>query len=109
MTDNLVSCALARGVAIVTLCNPPVNALSNGLRAALLSTLQELAERDHLSAIILTATGRVFIAGADITEMDLPPERPYHPSSSSFPVRLRLRGHARRGSLAASRSVVRCE
>ncbi len=90
MTDTLVSCVVAQGVATVTLRNPPVNALSNGLRAALLSSLRELADRDDLSAVILTATGRSFIAGADITEMDLPPEQPYLPEITQAITRMRV-------------------
>jgi enoyl-CoA hydratase len=56
------------GVATVTIDRPPVNALNTELRTTLLSTLDALHERDDVRAIVLTATGHVFCAGADIKE-----------------------------------------
>ena len=55
------------GVAILTLANPKVNALS----VRLLSELEELAldlQRNPPGAVIVTGGERIFAAGADITE-----------------------------------------
>ena len=79
MSHVPVSCDVQRGIATVTLDNPPVNALSDALRSALLATLRTLADQADVTAIVLTGKGRAFIAGADITEMDRPPARPFLP------------------------------
>jgi len=53
-------------VATVTINYPPANVLTpQGLRE-LESTLDELAKNNHVKAILITGTGRFFIAGADI-------------------------------------------
>jgi enoyl-CoA hydratase len=55
-------------VATVTLNRPPVNALGRAIREELLATFDELHDRDDVRAVILTANGRTFCAGADIKE-----------------------------------------
>ena len=55
-------------VAVVTLDRSPVNALGRGIREQLLSTFDALQDRDDVRAIVLTARGKVFCAGADIKE-----------------------------------------
>jgi len=55
-------------VAVVTLARPPVNALNRDLREALLRVFDRLDERRDVRAIVLTARGRIFCAGADIKE-----------------------------------------
>lgn len=56
------------GVATVTIDRPPVNALNFDLRTELLRTIDALHENDDVRAIVLTARGHVFCAGADIKE-----------------------------------------
>jgi 3-hydroxyacyl-CoA dehydrogenase len=80
MTDpSPVRLSVNQGVAVLTFDNPPVNALSDRMRQALLDALKTLARRDDIAAVVLTGKGSAFIAGADIDEMDLPPERPFLP------------------------------
>jgi enoyl-CoA hydratase len=55
-------------VATVTLARPPVNALGRAIREELLATFDELHDRDDVRAVILTANGPTFCAGADIKE-----------------------------------------
>jgi enoyl-CoA hydratase len=56
-------------VAVVTLDNPPVNALSAGLLAELESEVETLDGDDGVHAIVLRGAGdRAFVAGADIKE-----------------------------------------
>jgi 3-hydroxyacyl-CoA dehydrogenase len=57
-------------VGIVTLDNPPVNALSLALRTGLRDAVQRLIEDDAVEAIVLTGGGKMFSGGADITEFD---------------------------------------
>lgn len=56
------------GVAVVTLDRPPVNALDRALRAAIVGTFDALSERSDVRCVVLTATGRVFCAGADLRD-----------------------------------------
>ena len=65
------------GVAVLTLANPPVNALGAALRAALDGALATAIADDSVRAIVLAAEGRVFVGGADITEFG----KPQHPPS----------------------------
>lgn len=54
--------------AILVIDNPPVNATSREVRAALLQHLEELAGDADCRAVIITGAGRTFVAGADIRE-----------------------------------------
>ncbi|MEM9197396.1 MAG: FAD-dependent oxidoreductase [Pseudomonadota bacterium] len=55
-------------VAIVTVDNPPVNALSQAVRLGLRKAAHELTPEAGVEAVVLLCAGRTFIAGADITE-----------------------------------------
>jgi 3-hydroxyacyl-CoA dehydrogenase len=63
-------------VALITLDNPPVNAISHAVRSALLAAIVEADEDSGIQAIVLHGAGRNFIAGADIREMDQPAKTP---------------------------------
>jgi 3-hydroxyacyl-CoA dehydrogenase len=67
-----VTVTLDDGVAVVTLDNPPVNALSFHLRQPLGTALEELRADARIAAVVLTCAGRTFVAGADITEFGTP-------------------------------------
>ncbi len=67
------------GIAIVTVDNPPVNALSTPVRAGLLAALREIAADPAVKAGVIAAAGRTFIAGADMREMERPLEEPQLP------------------------------
>ncbi|MBS7701220.1 MULTISPECIES: 3-hydroxyacyl-CoA dehydrogenase NAD-binding domain-containing protein [unclassified Chelatococcus] len=69
------SVAVHDGIAVVTLDNPPVNALSFGLRRNLFAALTDLSGAQDVRAIVLTGAG-TFIAGADIAELGKPPQTP---------------------------------
>ncbi|MBV9769254.1 MAG: enoyl-CoA hydratase/isomerase family protein, partial [Bryobacterales bacterium] len=69
--DDLVNLAARDGVAVITINNPPVNALSPGVPEGLVQAL-EMAEKDpSVRAIVIIGGGRTFIAGADIKELEL--------------------------------------
>jgi enoyl-CoA hydratase len=55
-------------VAVVTLARPPVNALGRDIREAMLRLFDRLEASADVRAIVLTAKGHVFCAGADIKE-----------------------------------------
>ncbi|PWJ91576.1 short chain enoyl-CoA hydratase /3-hydroxyacyl-CoA dehydrogenase [Mesorhizobium loti] len=63
-------------VAIVTIDNPPVNALSFHVREPLMQALVELRDDASVAAIVIACAGRTFVAGADITEFGKPMQQP---------------------------------
>jgi 3-hydroxyacyl-CoA dehydrogenase len=66
-------------VALVTIDNPPVNALSQAVRQALIEAAEALDTDATVDAVVLTGAGRTFIAGADVNEFDMPPVPPHLP------------------------------
>ena len=66
-------------VLVVTIDNPPVNALSQAVRAGLLSAIEQAERDDAVRAVLLLGQGRAFIAGADIREFGKPPLPPSLP------------------------------
>ncbi len=63
-------------IAVITVNNPPVNALSIGVRSGLLGSIKAAALDAEVKAIVLACAGRTFIAGADITEFAKPHQPP---------------------------------
>ena len=57
------------GVAILALNNPPVNQLSAHFVREMADALLQAWSDEAIKAVILTGTGKNFVAGADITEM----------------------------------------
>ena len=55
-------------IAILTVDNPPVNPLSDGVRNGLYESLVKAEDDSKVKGIVLTGNGRAFIAGADISE-----------------------------------------
>jgi 3-hydroxyacyl-CoA dehydrogenase len=73
---SLASLDLDGNIGVVRIDNPPVNALNNALRATLVSILEGARHNAVIQAVVLTCTGRTFVAGADISEFGQPPQRP---------------------------------
>lgn len=65
--------------AIVTMNNPPVNAIATQTRAGLLEAVHSLDADSDVSFVVLTGAGKLFAAGADAREFDLPPCEPHLP------------------------------
>src|SRR5919197_323148 len=63
-------------VAVLTVNNPPVNALSHHVRKGLHDGLKQAIGDGAAQAIVIVCGGRTFIAGADITEFGKPPAPP---------------------------------
>jgi 3-hydroxyacyl-CoA dehydrogenase len=59
-------------VAVITLKNPPVNALSLGLRAAIAEGLERATADESIRAVVIAGTGSAFCGGADVGEFGLP-------------------------------------
>lgn len=67
-----VTVACHAGIAIVTIDNPPVNAMSLHLREALAGALAALRDDASVDGIVLACAGRTFVSGADISEFGTP-------------------------------------
>jgi 3-hydroxyacyl-CoA dehydrogenase len=66
--SELVSLTRDGEVGIITVNNPPVNALSPGVPEGIAAALESIAADDATKAAVLIGGGRTFIAGADIKE-----------------------------------------
>lgn len=77
MTDQQgVDYRVEDGIAILRVDNPPVNALSPHVRLALNDRMRAAQEDPAVTGVILTGTGKVFIAGADIKMIHQPRKGP---------------------------------
>lgn len=64
-------------LAVVSLDNPPVNALGHAVRGGLLAALDAAEADAEVDALVIRGTPRVFSAGADIAEFSAPPRAPH--------------------------------
>ena len=76
--NSVVNYILTDDIGVVTVNNPPVNALSHAVRQGLLDAFTRAAE-DESDAVLLICDGRTFIAGADIAEFGKPLQEPWLP------------------------------
>ncbi|CAD7030554.1 3-hydroxyacyl-CoA dehydrogenase [Pseudorhizobium endolithicum] len=92
-------------VLVVTIENPPVNALSADVRAGLVTALDRAAGDASILGLVITGAGKTFIAGADIREFGQPPVEPILPTvierieASGKPVVAAINGAALGGGL----------
>src|SRR2546427_8325331 len=75
ITQSVDLTALGR-VAVLTVDNSPVNALSQHVRKGLHDGIKQATADGAVQAIVIVCAGRTFIAGADITEFGKPPAEP---------------------------------
>lgn len=80
MSSGLVSYRRDGEIALVTVDNPPVNALAREVRAGLLNAIRQAEADTEVRATIILCAGRTFIAGADVSEFDQPPQEPHLPT-----------------------------
>jgi 3-hydroxyacyl-CoA dehydrogenase len=66
--SELVKLTFDGEIAIITVDNPPVNALSPGVPEAIKSALETIANDARIKGAVLIGGGATFIAGADIRE-----------------------------------------
>ena len=60
-------------VGVLTIKNPPVNALSAAVRDGLMAGIRQGNADNEVRAMVIVGDGRTFIAGADIREFGKPP------------------------------------
>jgi len=74
--SELVSMRTDGDVAVITIDNPPVNAMKYEVRVGLLNLVSRAIGDAGISAVVIGCAGRTFVAGADITEFGKPPRQP---------------------------------
>lgn len=78
-TASVVQTRLDGEVLVVTVNNPPVNALGQAVRAGLLAAVEQAAADAAVKAVLIVGEGKAFIAGADIREFGKPAMPPSLP------------------------------
>jgi 3-hydroxyacyl-CoA dehydrogenase len=66
---DLVQFTKSGNIAVITINNPPVNALSPGVPEGISEAINQLQQDDVLKAAVMIGGGSTFIAGADIKEL----------------------------------------
>lgn len=104
MTSEAVTLRHVKNLAVITIDNPPVNALDLNIRRSICAALDRVAQDDS-DAVILCGAGRMFSAGADIREFGTSPTSPTLPEvcgrveASRKPVVALLHGSTLGGAL----------
>jgi len=65
------------GVAVLTIENPPVNAVSAAVRGALIDAIARADADENVCALVIACAGRTFFAGAYLKEFGQPPVPPF--------------------------------
>ncbi|MDG2205428.1 MAG: enoyl-CoA hydratase-related protein, partial [Alphaproteobacteria bacterium] len=75
--SEIVGYEIAGRVAVLTIDNPPVNALGHAVREGIVAGMERAVADGNADAIVLIGAGRTFPAGADIREFDQPSREPH--------------------------------
>ncbi|HKV24379.1 MAG TPA: 3-hydroxyacyl-CoA dehydrogenase NAD-binding domain-containing protein [Candidatus Acidoferrum sp.] len=68
--SEMVSFGRDGGIAVITINNPPVNALSPGVPEGIAAAIEKVNSDEEIEAAVILGGGKTFIAGADIKEFE---------------------------------------
>ena len=68
--NEFVRLTINDGVAVITIDNPPVNALGAGVPEGIAAAIDRAEQDRPVSSIVLNGAGRTFVAGADIKQLE---------------------------------------
>lgn len=88
--NELVKLSRDGEVAVITVDNPPVNALSRGVPEGIERAIGEIAGDDRIKAAVLIGADATFIAGADIREFAKFTQAGANDSKSMLPLMLAM-------------------
>jgi len=74
-----VARAMHGDILVVTIDNPPVNALGVDVRRGLVEAIDAAGADSAVKAVLIVGSGKTFIGGADIREFGKPPMTPFLP------------------------------
>lgn len=74
-----VARAMHGDILVVTIDNPPVNALGVDVRRGLAAAIDAAGADAAVNAVLIVGSGKTFIGGADIREFGKPPMAPFLP------------------------------
>jgi 3-hydroxyacyl-CoA dehydrogenase len=66
--SDFVRLTKEQDIAVITIDNPPVNALSPGVPEGIVAAVDKIQNDDGIKAAVIIGAGKTFIAGADIKE-----------------------------------------
>src|SRR5580704_16174371 len=66
--SDLIQLTKDNGIAVITINNPPVNALSPGVPEGIAAAIEQMDKDASVKAAVLIGGGKTFVAGADIKE-----------------------------------------
>jgi 3-hydroxyacyl-CoA dehydrogenase len=66
--SDMVQLTKDSGIAVITINNPPVNALSPGVPEGIAAAIEQIDKDNSIQAAVLVGGGKTFVAGADIKE-----------------------------------------
>lgn len=75
--NDIATWMVVDGVAVLSLDNPPVNAISQAVRAALVEGVTRADADVDVKALVVACAGRTFFAGADLKEFGKPSTEPF--------------------------------
>jgi len=70
--DDKILYTVTDGIALIQMCNPPVNSMGHAQRRGIMAALDRSETDDAVRAVVITGSATVFSGGADITEFGTP-------------------------------------
>ena len=105
LDGNPVSLQIVGETAVISIDNPPVNAISHAVRAGLVECIEEVDRDPKIKAVLIICEGKTFFSGADISEFETGMKAPLLPyvilqlENLKVPVVAAIHGQALGGGL----------